>query len=220
MRGRASSFPRPRRNAFAALAVVVVAAMPFKAAHSSAQGVCGNAAHVSSPSKHKAQKLTGTNKAPLVIGDSTLVLAVGPLVRAGFSANARECRQVDEGLGLLRDLRRRDALPHLTVLALGANGPISGGQIEAALDLIGDKRVLGLLLPRAGPGAAAARRSMRRGEKRHPHRAKVLDWPRFSSGQSAWFAGDGLHVTTAGARGLAHFLKRRLPYARPGRFFR
>jgi hypothetical protein len=220
MRARASSFPRRRRYAFAASAVVVAAAMPFKPGHSSAQGVCGNAAHASSPSKHKAQELTGTNKAPLVIGDSTLVRAVGPLVRAGFSANARECRQIDEGLGLLRGLRRHDALPHLTVLALGANGPISGQQIETALHLVGNKRVLGLLLPRAGPGAAAARRSMRRGEKRHPHRAKVLDWPRFSAGQGAWFAGDGLHVTTAGARGLAHFLKRQLPYARPGRFFR
>jgi len=54
---------------------------------------------------------------------------------------------------LIRDLRRRDKLPRLVVVALGSNGVITKGNIRDALDIVGKKRTLGLVAHSAGHSA-------------------------------------------------------------------
>src|SRR3954453_20841429 len=144
-------------------------------------------------------------RAPLVLGDSTMIFAAPWLGRHGLRADAKECRQFSEGVGMLAARRRAGTLPHLSILALGANGPVSRGMIARALHTVGRGRVLGLVIPRK---SGFTERSMRRAARVHPDRVLLIDWVSFSSGHGSWFAGDGLHVTPAAGRIYANFIAR------------
>lgn len=143
--------------------------------------------------------------APLVIGDSTLILAAPRLARLGMTADAQGCRQFDQGVAMLSGRRHAHALHPYAVLALGANGTVVTRQIEHALAVVGADRVLGLVTPRNDASSAAA---MRRAAGAHPDRVLLIDWARFSAGHDGWFAGDGLHVGYAGAAAYAGFIRR------------
>lgn len=167
--------------------------------------------------KAGARKGDSTRKAhaPLIIGDSAMIIAAPYLGRLGIEADARGCRQFSAGVKLLASRRRGGSLPSVAVLALGGNGPVDGAAISRALSTIGRTRILGLVTPRNSKSGASA---MRRTARRLPHRVIVLDWAAFSAGNKGWFAGDGLHVNTTGARALANFIRRRLdPFVGPPR---
>lgn len=163
------------------------------------------------------KKVNPGGHAPLAIGDSTMLLALPDLARVGYQANARGCRQITEGLDVIRDYKRRGALPHLVVIALGADASLSSAQMEEAFRLVGPKRVLGLVTPiELGGGTSSDADVVRAAVKRHPKRAVLLDWVAFSSGHGDWFQPDNLHLTFSGAAGFARLLKQALPYSRPG----
>ncbi len=154
---------------------------------------------------------------PLAIGDSTMLLALPVLAREGYQVNAHGCRQIDEGLELIREDKRQGRLPHLIVIALGADASISPGQLAAAFRLIGPKRVLGLVVPlELGGGTSSDADVVRAAAKRHPNRSVLLDWVAYSAGHRDWFQPDGLHLTFAGADAFARLLRQALPYARAG----
>ncbi len=156
---------------------------------------------------------------PLAIGDSTMLLALPNLSREGYTVDARGCRQITEGLALLRELKRQGRLPHLVVIALGADASISRGQLGRAFNLLGAKRVLGLVTPRElGGGTSSDADAVRTAAKRHPRRAVLLDWVAYSAGHSDWFQPDGLHLTLTGAQAFARLLRQALPYAEAGAF--
>jgi hypothetical protein len=142
-----------------------------------------------------------------VVGDSTMIFAVPYLAQHRMQANARGCRMWREGMDLLRARKRSHSLPHLVVMGLGANWVISRGDIEAAVRLLGPKRVLGLIAPREeGGGTSSDAYNVRRAGRRHRNRVKVLDWPRYSAGHGNWFSGDGLHMSYTGASAYARFI--------------
>jgi len=159
---------------------------------------------------------------PLAIGDSTMLLALPALAREGYQVNAHGCRQIEEGLDLIREDKRQNRLPHLVVIALGADASISPGQLATAFRLIGPKRVLGVVVPlELGGGTSSDADVVRAAAKRHPKRSVLLDWVAYSAGHGDWFQPDGLHLTFAGADAFARLLRQALPYARasnmPGR---
>lgn len=172
------------------------------------------------PETAKAQRnVNPGGRAPLAIGDSTMLLALPDLARTGYQVNARGCRTLDEGLGVMRDYKRRGALPHLVVIFLGADASVSSGQLERAFNIAGPKRVLGLVTPlELGGGTSSDADHVRAAVRRHPKRSVLLDWVAYSQGQSSWFQPDNLHLTFDGAAGLARLLKQALPYARAGEF--
>ena len=146
---------------------------------------------------------------PLVIGDSTMIFAVPYLAHRGMEANARGCRMWSEGMALLRARKHAHTLPHLVIMGLGANWTITRGDIEAAVHLLGPKRVLGLIAPREeGGGTSSDAYNVRRAGRRHRNRVKVLDWPQFSAGHGNWFSGDGLHMSYTGAAAYAKFISK------------
>jgi hypothetical protein len=104
-------------------------------------------------------------------------------------------------------------------MGLGANWVISRGDIEAAVQLLGPKRVLGLIAPREeGGGTSSDAYNVRRAGRRHRNRVKVLDWPQHSAGHGNWFSGDGLHMSYSGAAAYAKFIATLKPFAPwPGR---
>src|SRR3954464_14736935 len=153
--------------ATALVALVTMVAPP------AAKAGCGGV-EIATP-KHKVAP-----RAPLAIGDSSMLLALPALARVGYKANARGCRQFAEGLRILRGARRAHQLPHLVVLALGADAAVTGRQIDQAKKILGPKRKLGLVTPRElGGGESNDARVIRNAGRRDPSRVKVLDGVRY-----------------------------------------
>ena len=112
---------------------------------------------------------------------------------------------------LIRDLRRRDKLPRLVVVALGSNGVITKGNIRDALDIVGKKRMLGLVTPRELGGGAGHDAALVRAEAhKHENRVELLDWVDYAAGHTAWFQPDGLHLTFEGADAMARLFDKAL----------
>jgi len=154
----------------------------------------------------KAHAATG-KRAPLAIGDSTMLFAVPYLAERGIEANARVCRSWAEGLDIVRERKRAGRLPSLVIMALGANSWVRPIDVRRALELIGPKRTLGLVTHRTwfgkpGPDTGVIRQMARRYRKR----VKFYDWVHYAAPHPAWFVNDGLHTTDFGARKFAAFL--------------
>jgi hypothetical protein len=192
----------------------VAAAIPLVAAlllawTPAAKAGCGGV-ETANP-KHKV-----ASRPPLAIGDSSMLLALPALSRVGYKVNARGCRQFSEGLNVMRDARRHHRLPHLVVLALGADARVSAGQIQQAKKIMGPKRKLGLVTPReSGGGESKDAEVIRNAGQRDPVHVKVLDWIHYSAGHESWFQPDGLHLTFSGAKAFARLLKKLIPLAAP-----
>ena len=203
-----------RRLHTLALATVALAATGLLWAGAAPALACGGTETA------KARKTVNPDgHAPLAIGDSTMLLALPDLARIGYQVNARGCRTLDEGLDVIRDYKRRNALPHLVVIFLGADASVSMRQLQKAFHIAGPKRVLGLVTPiELGGGTSSDADHVRTAVKRHPKRSVLLDWVAYSSGHPEWFQPDNLHLTFDGAAGLARLFREALPYAEAGAF--
>ena len=191
-----------------AAAIALVAALPL-AWTPAAKAGCGGV-ETANP-KHKI-----ASRPPLAIGDSSMLLALPALSRVGYKVNAHGCRQFSEGLSVMRGARRHHRLPHLVVLALGADASVSAGQIQQAKKIMGPKRKLGLVTPReSGGGESKDAEVIRNAGQRDPVHVKVLDWVHYSAGHESWFQPDGLHLTFSGAKAFARLLKKLIPLAAP-----
>lgn len=157
-------------------------------------------------------------RAPLAIGDSTMLLAMPALSREGFSVDAHGCRQYPEALSLLKGLRHARELPRVVVIALGANGEITDSDIVQALQILGARRLLVLVTPRElGGGAGSDAQLVRAEGRRHPQRVRILDWVAYSAGHPSWFEPDGLHLSPSGSAAQARLLDRVVPLDAPPR---
>lgn len=160
---------------------------------------------------HVAKRAT---PAPWVIGDSTGIIAAPLLGRMGVETDAHGCRWFEQGVAMVarRPARRR---PTAVVLALGANGSATRGDIARARRVVGPRRFLILVTPRNYPDARAA---MLAAARAHPDRVATLDWTVASAGRGDWFFGDGLHVNPTGARHWARLIREGLrPFFPPRR---
>lgn len=193
-----------------ALVVSLAPTIPSPAAERAAERGCGGV------EREKPTKDANLGRPPLAIGDSPMLLALTYIADEGYRANARGCRQWAEGLDLTRKLKDRDRLPRLVVIALGSNGAVTKGDIHKALDIVGKKRILGLVTPREIGGVSSSDAKLIREEaKKHENRIELLDWVEYSAGHSSWFQPDGLHLTFDGAEGMAKLLKKALKLLPP-----
>jgi len=155
---------------------------------------------------------------PLAIGDSTMILSVPGLAANGFAADAHGCRQFFQALALLSQLKAHGQLPHMVVIALGANGYVTHNDVGVALGLLCCTRELVLVTPRQLGGAPGENAGIEHEEARkHPGRIRLLDWVRYSAGHPDWFQPDGLHLTLSGAAAFTRLIATALPYAYPHR---
>jgi hypothetical protein len=209
--GRSGKLADPVRRSIRHVLLAAVAAAAVTAAlPAAANAGCGGVQW------RPAAKKPKHGRAPLAIGDSTMLLAMENLSRAGYNVNAHGCRGMGEGLAILRRRRAEHAMPHLVVLALGADFTISRSQIRRALHYVGKGHVLGLVTPRElGGGSGRDAANVRWAGGTYPKRVVVLDWVRYSAGHGGWFQPDGLHLTYAGARAFARLFKKALPFAQP-----
>jgi len=151
--------------------------------------------------------------APFVVGDSVTVPAGDFLGEMGFAVDAVACRTFAQGLEVMA---ARGRLPDTVVMALGSNGEVSAEELSYALELVGPFGRLVLVAPKElGGGPDPDGRLFRAFEQSHPDQVSVLDWPAYSAGNGGWFAPDGLHITTDGARGFAEMINEAIEFAPP-----
>jgi hypothetical protein len=157
------------------------------------------------------QRQPGAPRPPLVIGDSSELLAVEPLVRLGLEANARGCRPLSAAVDMLAERRAAGTLPRVAVLGVGANGGVQRSLLRQALRIMGPRGMLGVVTPATTPAAAKAMRSF---HARHPTRTVLIDWA--ATGQAQRYPGDGIHIGDEGEAVLARYIARRVrPYSLP-----
>ena len=136
-----------------------------------------------------------------------MLLAVEPLARIGFEANARGCRPVYEGLNLLASRRREHRLPDIVLMHLGLNGGISTNLIRRALRILGRRRILVLVTPRGGHDS----RVIKRAGRHWPRRVRVLDWVHVRQGHHEYFnEPHGLHLSETGVRVFVRLCRKEL----------
>lgn len=153
----------------------------------------------------------GRPRPPLVLGDSSSLLAVAPLVQLGLEANSRGCRPLSAAVSIMAARRRSHTLPRVVVLAEGANGGIQRSYLRTALRLVGGRGMLGLVTTTVPYSAAQA---MRVFHARHPTRTVLIDWA--ASGIPQRYGGDGLHIGYEGEAIMARFIARFVrPYTPP-----
>ena len=167
-------------------------------------------------------------RAPVAIGDSTMILPIPNLDAVGYSVNARGCRGFRESINIAARLKAKHRLPHLVLINAYGNGGVNPGLISQALDVIGRKRVLGLVTAYnadTGEPPAPDTNILFRAAKEHRHRIFVLDWVNYSLSHhtveptpGAWFLPDLFHTNYTGAQAYADFLAEALPLAPQGRF--
>ena len=190
------------------LAPIVFAAGLLVAVPATAHAGCGGVKFAAS----KRNLVKGPE--PLAIGDSVMLLAVNPLARAGFTTNARGCRQWAEGHRMLQRRKRRHRLPRLVVMALGTNWYIRRREIGRTRRLLGPRRTLAIVTPREPGGSYSGDAQVIRAAGRaHPGEINVIDWARFSRGHGSWFGPDGIHLTYTGVTMYKRCIKRSLRFA-------
>ncbi len=198
------------RPAWAFGAVCLVALALLTAAVPSASAQCGGV-DTAYPAHHPRGE-----RPPLAIGDSTMLLALQQLANIGYEANAHGCREWGEALAILRARRAARTLPHMVVIALGADGSVTRDDVGQALGLLCCTHLLVLVTNRElGGGSGSDAMTERQEVARHSNRAKLLDWVRYSAGHGGWFQPDGLHLTDSGALAFTHLLAMALPWAYP-----
>jgi hypothetical protein len=167
-------------------------------------------------------------RAPVAIGDSTMILPIPNLGAVGYSVNARGCRGFKEAVNIARKLKAKGHLPHLVLINAYGNGGVNPGLISEALDVLGKGRALGLITAYnadTGHPPAPDTDVLFKAARQYPHRIFVLDWVRHSRSHhsaepapGAWFLPDLFHPNYTGAQAYTDFLAQALPLARPGRF--
>lgn len=141
----------------------------------------------------------------LCIGDSVMLGAspqhTNTLSMCG-AVDAVESRQASDGPGVLA---AHQPYPSSVVIHLGTNGTVDGGDLDAMLSsLQGVDRVVLVTVQHNGnrswEGQANGEITAAAGRAAN---ARLADWKGHSDGHPEWFAGDGIHLTAAGAQAYA-----------------
>jgi hypothetical protein len=142
---------------------------------------------------------------PIGIGDSVMRGARTQLRARGFTVNATVSRQFSEGVDLVERLASNGELPRRVVVHLGNNGYLSMESCHQLVDAVGRRELalVNLRLPRSWRRENNDR--LERCARGAPN-VHVVDWSGHARGHDAWFADDGYHLTTLGARRYAGYL--------------
>jgi hypothetical protein len=208
-----------------ATAVLVVSLLSASAGHATGEPVYG------CKKVHRGKTDVNPNpkgRAPIAIGDSTMILPIPNLDAVGYSVNARGCRGFREAINIAAKIKAKRHLPHLVLINAYGNGGVNPRLITEALEVLGKKRVLGLITAYdadTGDAPAAGTDILFRAARQHPHRIFVLDWVKYSLPHhaaeptpGAWFLPDLFHPNFTGADAYAQYLAGALPMARQGSF--
>lgn len=135
-----------------------------------------------------------------VVGDSLLVATEDMLELAlpKVQMDGRVGRQFSEGVRIIAATREADELTDTVVVALGTNGYVSDGDMNAMLLLLGDVSnvyLVNVRVPRDWEDSVNERLA----EAAADHDAvTVVDWYSLTRDRPELLAGDGYHLSSAG----------------------
>jgi hypothetical protein len=158
-----------------------------------------------------AEPAAGSIKAGrLGIGDSVMLGAKTELKAHGFGiVDAVVSRQYYAAPTVVGYWRRLGKLPKNVVIHLGTNGIVRLSDCYHAVQAARHRRVF--LVNLKGPLSWRSLDNHRiRSCARHFGNAYLVDWFRYSHDHPSWFGGDGIHLTSTGARAYAGLISRRI----------
>jgi hypothetical protein len=124
----------------------------------------------------------------------------------GIEIDAREGRQVQAGLDVLRQLAPSGRLDGDIVVDLGNNGTFTGDQLSALMNLVGGaRRVVFVNLKEDEPWTASNNQLISNAAERYQN-AVLVDWAAASSAHPEYFWDDGLHLRPEGADAYARLI--------------
>lgn len=146
----------------------------------------------------------------LCIGDSVM-LGAGPQFQNTLTmcseVDATQNRQFHEADDVLRYYRAFVGLPPTVVIALGNNGYITSGEIDAAmLELAGVSRVVlvTIQLSETREWQGPVNAELRAAPGRYAGQVVIADWEAASNGHPEYFGGDGIHIVSSPAGAQAY----------------
>jgi hypothetical protein len=146
----------------------------------------------------------------LGIGDSVMLGARTQLRAHGIRVDAIVSRQFSAGAALVRSMAAAGTLPKTVIVHLGNNGYLERTDCDRLLRAAGRDRDVFLLTLKVPRGWRAANNRRLRSCVRAHDNAHLVGWYEASADHPGWFAADGYHLTSPGARAYAHLIHERL----------
>jgi peptidoglycan/LPS O-acetylase OafA/YrhL len=142
------------------------------------------------------------------IGDSVMLGARRDLQASipQIAVDATVSRQFHEADEEAVKLAAFGALGPTVVLHLGTNGPMTPGQIDHLMRVLGNRRVLFLTIKVPRPWEGIVNQRVLDAAKRWPN-ITVVDWIAFSAPHPEWFEKDGTHLNEIGRIAYAQFVR-------------
>jgi peptidoglycan/LPS O-acetylase OafA/YrhL len=137
------------------------------------------------------------------VGDSVMLGAQRSMVEFlgdRLQMDASVSRHAPEALAVIRTLHAAWQLGDEFVLHLGTNGPVTDGQFDEIMQLLGGvKRVVVVNTKVARPWEQQVNDTLARGVQRYQN-AVLFDWHAAASEHPEYLVSDGVHLSTDGAR--------------------
>ncbi|MBC2251903.1 acetyltransferase [Listeria welshimeri] len=159
-----------------------------------------------SDNKNKPAAQPPNIKQTLAIGDSVM-LDIEPYLREAIphvTIDGLVGRQLKDAINTSSNYRKFNSSTSAVILELGTNGPFTDEQLNELLDQF-NKAHIYLVNTRVPRGwQEEVNNSIASADSRS--NVTVVDWYSLSSGQSQYFASDGVHLTKTGAKAYVSML--------------
>ena len=137
----------------------------------------------------------------VMVGDSVSLRTIPDFQRTFPHGliDAKKNRQFVTGIELISTYLDNNQIGRVAVIALGTNGLVTDGDIDAIMNLLGPDRIAVFVTTRSPqPWVAPTNEAMMRAAERYGN-IRVIDWYALSEGRSELFDGDGTHLSSEGA---------------------
>lgn len=146
----------------------------------------------------------------LGIGDSVMLGARTQLRARGIRVDADVSRQYRAGAALIVSMAADGTLPRTVIVHLGNNGYLERADCDRIARAAGPSRRVLLISLKVPRGWRAANNRRLRACARAHDNARLIGWYEASAGHPEWFASDGFHLTSSGARAYAGLIARHI----------
>jgi hypothetical protein len=136
------------------------------------------------------------------VGDSVMLGAARELRRVlpGLTVDAKVSRHMGAATDILRQRRKSSPSDQFVIIHIGDNGFVKPSQFDELLQLVKDvPHVIVFNLKEPRRWEEANNLIIADAVRRFPN-AVLIDWRSISRSHPAYFAPDGIHIGTAGAR--------------------
>ena len=148
----------------------------------------------------------------LAIGDSVMLGAVDSLGAAipNIFVDAKVSRQFRDATFVLQQYKTEGLLPPTIVVHMGTNGDFTDAEFDQLMAVVGPKRVVFFVNAREPRQWESDVNRRLKNDTRKYRNARLLNWHDFGGAHDDWFVKDGIHLSGAGAKGYAAFLRAHL----------